>query len=110
MQNSFGIKCPKISCENDCLFNTELSSDNTQILIFIYDGRIEIKMKSKTKTLGKLLRFAVEVCSGKHLGVGISCEMRLLFHHQIKSIHYMWVIESIVEEKSVYLLFTNKDF
>lgn len=54
-------------------------------------------MKNKTKTLGKLLRFAVEVYSDKHLSVGISCEMRLRFHHQIKSIHYMWVIESIVE-------------
>lgn len=65
-------------------------------------------MKSKTKTLGKLLRFAVEVCSGKDLGVGISCEMRLLFHHQIKSIHYMWVIESIVEEKNQFIYYLPK--
>lgn len=42
----------------------------TKIVNFFYDKRIE-KMKSKTKTLGKLLRFAVEACSGKHLGVGI---------------------------------------
>ena len=74
------------------------------------------KMKSKTKTLGKLLRFAVEVCSGKHLGVGIYCEMRLLFHHQIKSIHYTWVIESIVEAKISFIynlpkqININKDF
>ena len=47
----------------------ESSKHKTKIDNFIYDERIE-RMRSKTKTLGKLLRFAVEVCSGKHLGVG----------------------------------------